>query len=259
MALTLEGVRVALGGRAVVDGVSATLAPGRVTAILGPNGAGKSTLLQAMAALVPLAGGAVRLEGAPVAEMPPRARARAIGYLPQQGVAHWNMTVADLVALGRLPHRAPMAALSAADRDAIDAALTATDTARFAARAVDRLSGGELARVLLARVLAGRPAWLLADEPLASLDPAHQLDLLDRLRALAAGGMGVVVVLHDLAQAARVADDVLLIADGALAGFGAAPDTLDEAAIARLFGIHVALTPGADGRLLPVPIARLPG
>ena len=239
MGLSAERLSVTLGGRAVLNGVSAAFAPGRVTAVRGANGAGKSTLLRALAALVPAAG--VTLDGRDVAAMPPRERARAIGYLPQDAVVHWNMRVRDLVALGRLPH-------GDAGAEAIAAALAATDTAALADRPVRELSGGERARVLLARVLAGEPRWLLADEPLASLDPLHQLETLALLRAAAGRGIGVVVVLHDLTLAARVADDAVLLKDGAVLAAGAAADVLTEANLAAAYGVNVAIIAHAKGR-----------
>jgi iron complex transport system ATP-binding protein len=224
MALTLTGARVMLGGHTLLDGVSASFAPGRIAVILGPNGAGKTTLLKVAAGLI--ANDAAALDGQMISHLPARARARAIGYLAQDHAVHWDVTVRELVALGRVPHRAPVAAESLADQAAIDGALAQTDTADFANRRVLTLSGGERARVLLARVLAGQPGWLLADEPLASLDPAHQLDLLARLRAVAQAGTGVLLVLHDLAQAARIADDVLVLANGCVAAHDLSADTI---------------------------------
>ena len=255
MALILDNVGVTLGGRAVLADVSARLEPGRITAILGPNGAGKSSLVKAMAGLLP-PDGAITLDDRPVASLAPDIRARRIGYLPQDATVHWNMRAAEIVALGRLPHRGARFGESDADRAAITAAMAATGTHRFADRPVGTLSGGERARVLLARVLAGEPDWLLADEPLASLDPAHQIDLLDRLRGVAAAGAGVVVVLHDLVQAARAADDVLLLHRGRIAGFGPAGDVLTAARLAATFGVRVAMVEEA-GRRLPVPIGRI--
>lgn len=255
MALILDSVGVTLGGRHVLADVSARLEPGRITAILGPNGAGKSSLVKAMAALL-THDGRVALDDRPVASLSPETRARRIGYLPQDATVHWNMRVTEIVALGRLPHRGARFGASDADRAAIGAAMAATGTMAFADRLVGTLSGGERARVLLARVLAGAPEWLLADEPLASLDPAHQIDLLDRLRAVAAAGAGVVVVLHDLVQAARAADDVLLLHQGRVAGFGLAGDVLTAARLAETFGVRVAMVEEA-GRRLPVPIGRI--
>ncbi|MCP3736445.1 ABC transporter ATP-binding protein [Sphingomonas sp. RP10(2022)] len=256
MDLIATGLSVDLAARRVLTDVGLTLSPGRVTAILGPNGAGKSTLLKALAGLVTPAAGSVTLAGAPVAGLPPRDRARRIGYLPQDAAVHWNVAAREIVALGRVPHRAPFAAPSPADHAAIEAALAATETIALVDRPVAQLSGGERARVLLARVLAGQPDWLLADEPLASLDPAHQVDILDRLRGVAVAGRGVVLVLHDLAQAARVADDVLLLRDGAVVAAGPAADVLTPSTVARVFDVRVATLPG--GRMM-VPIGRIVG
>lgn len=250
MALTLDRVRLDLQRRRVLDDVSARIAPGRVTVILGPNGAGKTSLLRAAAGLAAPRAGDIAIDGTPLATMPRDARARAIGYLPQHGAVAWNMPAREVVALGRLPHRSG----PAADAAAIDAALTATDTTAFAARPIGELSGGERARVLLARVLAGEPDWLLADEPLASLDPAHQLDLLDRLRDQAARGTGVVVVLHDVAQAARIADDAILMAGGRIVAAGTAHEVLTVDRLGALFGVRLAMVPGHG---IGVPVERL--
>jgi len=252
MALTLDRVTLDLGGRRVLTDVSAAFPAGRVTAILGPNGAGKSSLLRAAAGLIAPSMGKVAIDGRAIAAMRRNDRARAIGYLPQSGDVAWNMPAREVVALGRLPHRTG----PAEDAAAMLAAMAATDTQQFATRRVGELSGGERARVLLARVLAGEPRWLLADEPLASLDPAHQLDLLDRLRGQAALGVGVVVVLHDLAQAARVADDVLLLHGGHVLAAGPPGDVLAPQRLRDAFGVDVLLVTDAQGRKLPVPAGR---
>lgn len=257
MELSVADLSVSLGKRQVLHGLDAVLRPGKVTAILGPNGSGKSTLVRTLAGLLDPAAGKVKLGGTLLARLAPRERARRIGYLPQEATVHWDLRVADLVALGRLPHRPPFAGLSAEDQAAIDAAIETTAIRPLADRPVTQLSGGERARVLLARVLAGQPQWLLADEPLASLDPVHQLDLLDRLRGLAAGGMGVVIVLHDLVQAARAADDVLLLRDGRTVAFGPAATALAHQPLRDAFGVEVMVIGDDQGRLLPVPIGRV--
>lgn len=256
MDLSLDAVSVALAGRQVLGDIAATLRPGRVTAILGPNGAGKSSLVKAAAALIPVQAGMVRLGERDVATLPPRERARLIGYLPQDAAVHWNIPAREVIALGRSPHRAPFAALGAHDLVAIADAVAATETAALIDRPIGELSGGERARVLLARVLAGDPAWLLADEPLASLDPAHQIDILDRLRARAAHGSGVVIVLHDLIQAGRAADDVLLLKHGAVAAFGPAAKVLTPERLRALFDVEVQMAKGPHGRLLPIALGR---
>ena len=256
MDLTVDHLGVTIGGRRVLDDVSVMLKPGRVTAILGPNGAGKSTLVKTAAALIAADAGSVRLGERDVAKTPPRDRACAIGYLPQDAATHWNVTALEIVALGRLPHRPPFAGQSSDDGAAIEAAIAATGIDTLLDRPIGDLSGGERARVLLARVLAGTPQWLLADEPLASLDSAHQIDILDRLRARADGGMGVVIVLHDLVQAARAADDVLLLDHGRLAGFGPAAEMLTPDRLGALFDVEVMMAADRSGRPLPVPVGR---
>lgn len=257
MDLSVTKLEVRLRGRTVLHGVDALFRPGRVTAILGPNGSGKSTLLRTMAGLRDPDGGQVRLGGRLVGRLSPRERAQRIGYLPQDAAVHWNLGVRELVALGRLPHRAPFVAPDEADSTAIDTALAATAIASLQTRTVDQLSGGERARVLLARVLAGEPHWLLADEPLASLDPVHQLAVLDQLRALAATGTGVVIVLHDLIQAARAADEVLLLKEGRVIAFGPPQTALAHGPLREAFGVEVMVIGDAEGRLLPVPIGRV--
>ena len=209
-------------------GVGAVLEPGRITALCGPNGAGKSTLLQCLAGLIGPDAGEVRLDGAPLPHGPERAR--RIGYLPQVGEVAWDLSVAGLAALGRLPH---------GDRGEaqVASALATVDLAAFAGRPVSTLSGGERARALLARVLAGEPQWILADEPLAALDLAHQLALLAHLRVAADAGAGVVLVLHDLALAMNHADRVLVLDRGTLAADGAPGEALSEATIARVWGV----------------------
>ncbi|WP_267382109.1 MULTISPECIES: ABC transporter ATP-binding protein [unclassified Sphingomonas] len=254
--LRIEALGVTLGRRPVLHDVSAILRPGRLTAILGPNGAGKSTLVKAAAALIPAAAGRVRIGDEDVARLDPRDRARRIGYLPQEATVHWNVAARDVVALGRLPYRSPHAAPSTDDRAAVERAMADTVTLSLADRPVNELSGGERARVLLARVLAGRPRWLLVDEPLASLDPAHRFDLVDRLKAAAAEGAGVAMVLHDLMLAASAADDVLLLQDGRIAAFGPAAEVLTPARLAAVFGVRV-VPVMIEGRPIGIPVARL--
>jgi iron complex transport system ATP-binding protein len=214
-----------------LDGVSLALEPGTITAICGPNGAGKSSLVQCLAGLLLPEGGAVALGNTPLAMLHPRERAKAIGYLPQQPQIAWDVAVRNLVALGRLPHR---------DRGEaqVAAAMAAMDVAHLAHRPASRLSGGERARVLLARVLAGEPRWILADEPLAALDLAHQLELLAHLRRAAQGGAGVVLVLHDLALAMNHADRAVVLSEGALAADGPCEDALATGVIERVWNVR---------------------
>jgi iron complex transport system ATP-binding protein len=246
---------VALGGRRVLVDVDARFQQGRVTAVLGPNGAGKSTLLACLAGLRRPSSGRVLIDGVPRESLPARDLARRIGYLPQTADVHWDVDVKTLVALGRYPHRGRWGE-SAADRAAVATAMAATDVEQFASRPVASLSGGERARVLLARVLAGEPDWLLADEPLANLDPAHQHDALACLARIAAAGTGVIVVLHDLDHALRAADDVLLLADGAVAAHGPPAAVLTPERIAEVYGVAAHIGALDDGRRFLVTTAR---
>jgi len=235
MTLAAVNVEVSYETRAAVRATTLALTPGQLVALVGPNGAGKSTLLRALAGLVGYRG-TVTWQGAALAQLDGRTRARTVAYLPQDPPVHWPLAARELVALGRLPHRAYGATENAADAAAVTAAMRETDTLEFATRSVSRLSVGERARVLLARALAVEAPVLLADEPIAMLDPYHQLDVLGTLRAYAAGGdVGskrlVVVVLHDLGLAARFCDRVLLMDGGAIVGDGPPEEALGAEAI----------------------------
>lgn len=245
--MNLQARDLVLGAR--LDKVSAVFRPGEVTAICGPNGAGKSTLLSCLAGLIEPEGGEVLLDGRLLAGIPPRDRARSIGYLPQTPEVAWDVSVDTLVALGRLPWPAAPGAA------AIEAALAAMDLQPLRSRPVSRLSGGERARALLARVLAGEPRWLLADEPLANLDLAHAAGLMAALRRQARAGAGVVLVLHDLAMAMNHADRVLVLHQGAVAADGAPQQALDQNVLARVWGVSARWLgdPGARALALDQP------
>ncbi|MXP27396.1 ATP-binding cassette domain-containing protein [Porphyrobacter algicida] len=210
--------------------VSLMLEPGTITAICGPNGAGKSTLLETLAGLLEPDSGAALLDGEPLAAMTPRTRGQKIGYLPQAHEIAWDVPVRSLVALGRMPH-------GDSDPAPVAASLAALDLQSFAERRAQSLSGGETARVLLARVLAGEPAWILADEPLAALDLAHQLALLRHLRSAAKAGAGVVLVLHDLALAMNHADRVVVLDKGRVAADGGCENALATEVVERVWGV----------------------
>jgi iron complex transport system ATP-binding protein len=247
----LDRVSVTLGTRRVVEGVSAEIGGG-VIGLIGPNGAGKSTLVRAIAGLIP-AEGAILIDGNAVTDLPLRDRARRIAYLPQGQSVHWPLTVERLVSLGRLPHLAPFARPAAADAAVIQQALARTDLIDLRDRPFDQLSGGERARVLLARALAVEAPLLLADEPLAALDPAHQIEVMALLRAEAARGVTVIAVLHDLTIAARWCDRLLLIDQGALVADGAPRDVLTADRIASVYGVS-AFIGEANGQPLIVPL-----
>ncbi|WP_305095666.1 ABC transporter ATP-binding protein [Croceibacterium aestuarii] len=217
-----------LSGR--LETVTAAFEPGTITAICGPNGAGKSSLLEALAGLLPLERGEVRLDDCALAALRPRERAQRIGYLPQSAEVAWDLSVRGLVALGRLPRRDGAS-------EPIERALSALDLLGFADRPASTLSGGELARALLARVRAGEPRWILADEPLAALDIGHQLALLATLRGAADQGCGIILALHDLALAMNHADRVLVLDRGRVVAHGAPGHALSQETIARVWKV----------------------
>ena len=213
-----------------IENISLVLERGTITAICGPNGAGKSTLLETLAGLLPPDAGTVSLGGNALAQMSPRDRAKRIGYLPQAHEIAWDVSVRSLVELGRMPHGDTLA-------EPVDAALESVDAKQFAERRAQTLSGGETARVLLARVLAGQPEWILADEPLAALDIGHQLALIRHLRATADQGVGVVVVLHDLAHAMNHADRAIVLDRGSIAADDPCENALDQQGVERVWGV----------------------
>jgi iron complex transport system ATP-binding protein len=235
--LEFDAVTICYGARAALAGVSASFAAGTVTGIVGPNGAGKTTLLRAAIALLPPAAGSIRVRSKPLSAWPREALARALAYLPQGGNARWPMTALQVAMLGRLPHRLAFAPPAPGDLAAAEEALARCDAAAFAGRRMDALSAGERARVLLARALAVGAPVLLADEPAAFLDPAHQLRLMEVLREEARRGAAVVVTLHDLPLAARACDEILVLHQGAVAAAGKPAEALSDAVLARVFAI----------------------
>ena len=249
--LATTNLRVRLGGRAVVDGITLTLQPGEVTAIVGPNGAGKSTLLTCLAGLRRPDEGRVRLGEEALSLLKARDRARRLGFLPQTPEIAWRLDVETLVGLGRTPHAGPFGR-GPQDAAAIARALQAADLEGFARRDVASLSGGERGRVLIARALAGEPQWLLADEPLTGLDLGHQLDVSALFRLFAAAGGGVVVTVHDLGFAARAADRVVVVASGRVLSDGPPDHALAPQVLRAAYGVDAEWLRGRHGLLLDV-------
>jgi iron complex transport system ATP-binding protein len=245
--LAATDLRVALGGRAVVDRVSLTVRPGEVLAVLGPNGAGKSTLLRALSGVARPQAGTVSLDGMPLPAWTPRALARRRAVLPQETQLSFPFRVHEVVMLGRSPH---VGACRSSDHlRAIDAAMRATDVAHLADRAYPTLSGGERQRVQLARALAQiwQPSgsaeadarYLLLDEPTNNLDLRHQNEVLSAARRLAADGVGVLAILHDINLAATFADRICLLKDGRVVAEGPTASVIDEAPLAQTFNVSV--------------------
>ncbi len=236
--LIVSGLTVALSGRTIVDEASLRVAPGELIALLGANGAGKTTLLRGLLGLVPRTGGSAAIGGDDPAQLSVAERARRIAYLPQIRPLAWPIRVRDLVALGRFAHGVALGRLSPVDAAAVDRALTVCDLVALANRAATTLSGGELARVHVARAIAAEAPLLIADEPTAALDPLHQHQVMRLLRTSADSGRGVVVVTHDIGLAAQFADRLAWMAAGRIVADGAPEATLTADRIARVYGVR---------------------
>ncbi|MGQ9658577.1 MAG: ABC transporter ATP-binding protein [Thermochromatium sp.] len=242
--LALEAVTVQLGGRTLVHELSFQIGAGELVGLIGPNGAGKSTILKAIAQLLPYRG-QIQLQGKPLDRIPARERARQLAYLGQDDHLQWPISVADLVALGRHPYHGGwwpgVGRLTDEDRQGIEAALHATHVWSLRARASDTLSGGERARVRLARALAVGAPLLLADEPVAALDPHHQLKVMELLRAQVQQGKSVILVLHDLTLASRFCDRLLLLHEGRTLAAGTVETVLSPQHLRLAYGIEVVM------------------
>lgn len=257
MRLALHAVSQNLAGRKVLHAISFSVAGGERIALIGPNGAGKSTLLRRMAGLMQ-GEGAVLFDDRPVGALDAMARARAIAYLPQEKRIAWGISVEALIGLARLPHGMEPDAPRLSDIRAIDAVLARFSLDDWRHRPATSLSGGEQARVLLARAMAVEAPLLLADEPVAALDPRQQYRVLDALSRYAAEGRSVVAVFHDIALALRWASRILILDNGALVADDAPDATLIKARLETSFGLSARFLDDAGTRhLLLLPSAAL--
>ena len=248
--LEARGISVERGGRKILHDVSLRIEPGRFTALVGPNGSGKSTLLKALAGLWPVSTGEVLFGAQPLHTFKRRDIAKRIAFVPQDTHIDFAFTVEEIVAMGRHPHRGRFAPETAADRKAITAALERCDVEDLKPRAANTLSGGERQRVLIARSLAAQPEVVLLDEPTASLDIEHAIEILDLCRELAREGHAVAVAIHDLNAVTRYADVSALIDRGRVVKVGATEDVLSPAAFAEVFGVQAEVLSGSDGAKL---------
>jgi iron complex transport system ATP-binding protein len=235
--LQARAIRVARGGRAILDDVSFAAGAGDFVAVIGPNGAGKSTLLSVLAGLIAPDAGQVTLEGAPLSRIPSRTLASRRAYLPQNPRLEWPLPLSRMVALGLTPHLPAFGGLSAEMNARVGAALEEFDLTGRADQPATTLSGGEFARAMLARATVARPDILIVDEPVTGLDPKHAIESMTRLSAYAASGRLVIASLHDLTLAARYASRIVALKDGRIAGEGG----LTSALIRQVFDVEAEL------------------
>lgn len=257
--LVAEGLTLRYDDRTIVNDLDVTLPEGRFTVILGANACGKSTLLRGLARLLTPASGRVLLGGEDVRNLAPKALARRVGFLPQAATAPGGVTVAELVARGRYPHQRLMQQWSPEDADAVNRAMRSTGVASLRDRLINELSGGQRQRAWIAMLLAQETPVMLLDEPTTYLDVAHQLEVLELCRRLNKDeGRTVVLVLHDLDQACRYADHLVVMRDGRVLATGTPADVMTVDLIAEAFGLHAIVQPHPVTRTpMVVPIAPL--
>jgi iron complex transport system ATP-binding protein len=260
MRIDLCDVSVSLGrgrdARCILKNLSLSLLPSQFTIIIGPNGAGKTTLLRTVAGLLP-ATGRILIGGRELARCSRAERGRVMSYLAQGGRIHWPLSVRDVVSIGRLAFGGVVQKLNDADCRIVERAMIACGIDHLALRPATALSGGEKARVLLARAFAVQAPILLADEPAASLDPAHQIAIMAMLQQEAVAGRTVVAVLHDLSLAVQYATRIIVLDAGAVVEDGPPEEVFNGPALDRVFGVRL-LRASVDGRLIVAPAERHP-
>lgn len=231
--------------------ISLTLEPGEVVGLIGPNGSGKSTLLNVLQGTLPRNSGDILVDGEKLERMSGNKRAQTIGYMAQQGDIHWPLSVEKIIALGRTPYADKKGSVDVGFL--IERAMEMTDVLHLRERRATELSGGEKARVLLARVLVGEPSIIFADEPVAALDPSHQLSVMNMLRGFASKGGSSLVVLHDLTLAARYCDRLVLLDSGRSVTSGAPSQVLTHDILWDVYGIRAKLLNDEALGLMVIP------
>jgi iron complex transport system ATP-binding protein len=239
--LEASGVAVEIGGTSILTGADLTLGPGELVAVVGPNGAGKSTFARAFCGLRRPTAGTVRWSGRDLADLKGRELSRLRAFVPQRAQVPNGVTVTDAVRIGRSAHLKPLQGFSAEDRDAIASAISRTGMDGFEARLLSTLSGGEMQRVQIAVGLAQGAPVLVADEPTAQLDLGATASVSRLLRELVADGLGVVLIVHDLALAAAIADRVVVMSDGKTTATGTPAEVLQSQLIADVWGVEAEL------------------
>ncbi|MGC4024186.1 MAG: ABC transporter ATP-binding protein [Mesorhizobium sp.] len=251
--LSVKDLTIRLGNRDVVNSISFDVAPGEFIGLVGPNGAGKSSLLRALAGILPYSG-SISIDGQSSTGIPTAKCALKLAFLPQDRDIAWNIPVETLVALGRSPYLPAFSSLRPNDLEAVSAAMRRMDVDAFRDRPINQLSGGERARVLVARALAQETPLLLADEPMAGLDPAHNLSLMSTFASLAREGKSVIASSHDLGLAAACCTRVILLDKGRVIADGTPAEVLTPDRLRTIYGINAFITT-AEGQMVVQPLS----
>lgn len=252
--LSAKNLSVTLGGKAALNDASFAIRDGEFIGLIGPNGAGKTTLLRAILGLV-ASRGEISLDGDDLRRMTASEKAQKLAYLPQERDVAWPVSVEMLVSLGRSALKPVFASMNAQDKALVDSAMQRMDVAQFRDRPAMELSGGERGRVLIARVLAQDTPMILADEPVAGLDPSHQLGLMESFSELAREGRAVVASLHELSLAAQHCTRLLVVDKGEIVADGAPTEVLTPQLLQDVYGIDAKILT-VDGEFIVHPASR---
>lgn len=257
MIICAEHVDFQVNRKSLLKDVSFLAKPYAITGLIGPNGAGKTTLLKLLAGLIRPTSGHIKIDNENIASMKANMRARLLAYMPQANSVHWPVSVQYIVGMGRLPFRKSSAGFSGDNTQIVQNAMAQMAVDQLANRDVTSLSGGEKARVLLARALAQTTRILLVDEPATGLDIGHQISLMEKFQSLAASGITVILVLHDLSQAARYCHHVVLLDQGHLVCEGTPLEVLTKPRILDVYGVEADISEIADCRIItPLALAQ---
>ena len=259
MLLTAENINLQYQGRAILSSLNIAINEGELVGLIGPNGAGKTSLLRILANLQQADSGELKLNQQLLSAIDQKSFAQTIGYMAQGAPVHWPLEVTRLVELGRLPHQSPWSRISDHDRAIVQQAMELAEVTHLAGRIVSTLSGGERLRVLIARMFATEPKIILADEPIASLDPYHQIHTMELFRQHCERGGSAVVVMHDLNTAARFCHRLVLLHQGVIVSDGSPKAVLNPAQLQQVYGIKVDILEHGNNGLTVIPKTRSSG
>ncbi len=241
MLINAENLNLYAGDKKILDDISLSIEKGKIIGLIGPNGAGKTSLLKILANVNPDYQGSYTFKGQPISSFKEKQLAKEFGYLPQDATAHWPLKSRRLIELGRLPFQGYSNKLSKEDHKAVEEAAKKTEVEHLYERIATTLSGGERTRVFLARLFAAEPQVIFADEPIAALDPYHQLHIMEILQEHAHSGGTVVIVLHDISLAARFCDEMVLLDEGRIVKTGGINQLLEDELLQKTYGIDLKL------------------